>query len=524
MATVYKIHPATGIARVGNHPTAFFIGPEAPGAPGMEFKANGVESPITRYKDQGQIKRQAARFRVFRFDQDNVGNLQLVGEVTADDAKIEWKVDLCNRKAALDHSPAPHHPAGSRNTDIADRSGLIIRNPQPVTISGVNQPAAEFKGQFLGSEVYLGELRSDGKGRLLVLGGRGVSESVPAGEPLPDFANNDKWHDDVADGPVTAVVTMPGQDPIVVHHPSWVTVGPPDFAPSIDSIVTLYDVAFQAAVEKGALKPVDIPSFRQHIKPLIERAGLLRWVNNFGKWNDFASLDWNALANTDAASAQLRRRIANRIKNPGLTLFALPDFLASYLEKWVSGTFLSDLNGANPAVPIPDQLDRAALDACVGNNFYPGIEASINLRDKDIYARPFRLDHTNLGKVYPGCLTEIMAVPWQADFRDCDGGTWWPSQRPDIAMTDANNIPASRTNWEDPIPEGDHQGMVDHVQQLGFIVPQQLGAQTVFTEQDRNPNFPRPGLVAMASGGKRTIRKTDAKPRSPGNAPSNKPA
>ena len=30
---------------------------------------------------------------------------------------------------------------------------------------------------------------------------------------------------------------------------------------------------------------------------------------------------------------------------------------------------------------------------------------------------PFRLDQANLEKVYPGCLTEIMAVPWQADFR-----------------------------------------------------------------------------------------------------------
>ena len=142
-------------------------------------------------------------------------------------------------------------------------------------------------------------------------------------------------------------------------------------------------------------------------------------------------------------------------------------------------------------LPVPDQLDRAALDACVGNNFFPGIEASINLRDKDIYAQPLRLDPTNAGKVYPGCLSEIMAVPWQADFRDCDGGQWWPSQRPDIAMTDGNKIPGSQANWEDPIPEGDHQGMVDHVLQLGFIVAAQAGGQRVFVEADRDPQFPR---------------------------------
>jgi L-Lysine epsilon oxidase N-terminal/L-lysine epsilon oxidase C-terminal domain len=500
MATVYKIHPAIGIARVGNHPSAFFVGPETPGSSGLDIDANGNEAPLQRYKDTGRIKRQAARFRIFRFQQSDTGNLQLIGEVTASDAKIEWKVDLCNRKAALDHSPDPSHPARPRNTDIADRKSLIIKNPNPVTISGRNQSAKEFNGKFLGKQVYLGELRTDAAGRLLVLGGRGASESVPAGKSLPDFANNDRWHDDVADGPVTAVVTLPGQDSVVVHYPSWVTVAPPDFAPRIDAIVSLYDVAFQAAVDKGALQPDDVPSFRRHIRPHIERAASLRWVNNFTRWNDLAALDWNALADTSAGNAALRKTVADRIRNPGLAMFVLPAFLGGYLDKWEAGNFVSDLNGSDPDVPLPDQIDRAALDPCVGNNFYPGIEASINLRDKDIYARPFRLDHTNLGKVYPGCLTEIMAVPWQADFRDCDGGGWWPSQRPDFAMTDAANIPGSQAAWEAPLPEGDHQGMVDHVQQLGFIVPQQVGGQTLFVEQDRDPAFPREALVAMAGG------------------------
>ena len=33
MATVYKVHPAIGIARVGNSPDEFFIGPERIGQP-----------------------------------------------------------------------------------------------------------------------------------------------------------------------------------------------------------------------------------------------------------------------------------------------------------------------------------------------------------------------------------------------------------------------------------------------------------------------------------------------------------
>jgi hypothetical protein len=516
MGTVYKIHPAIGIARVGDHPSAFFIGPEAPGSPGVEIGNGDNETPVTRYKEAGQVKRQAARFRVFRFDQDEGGVLHLIGEVTAQEAQIEWRVNLVNRKAALDHNPPAGHPANPRNTDIADRDSLIIKNPNPVKISGVNQPAQEFNGRFLGKPVYLGELRTDAKGRLLVLGGRGVSASVPPGEPVDSFINNDKWHDDTSDGPVTAVVTLPGQDPVLVHHPAWVAVAPPDFAPGIDSIVTLYDVAFQAAVDKGALQPEPVPSFRRHIKPLIERATNLRWVNNWNIWNALIPLNWNALASTDAGSAPLRMAVAKKLKEPGLAMFMMPAFMQGYIDKWVAGNFVSDLNGADPEVPLPEQLDRAALDACVGNNFFPGIEASLNLRDKDIYARPFRLDHTNLGKVFPGCLTEIMAVPWQADFRDCAGGVWWPSQRPDIAMTDANNIPGSQSEWEEPIPERDHKQMVDHVMQLGFIVPAQVGQETVFVEAERDPQFPRQPLVAMAPApaaaapiakGKRTKKK-----------------
>lgn len=489
MATVYKIHPAIGVARVGNHPSAFFVGPEAPGAAGVEIDANDAETAVARYKADGKVKRQAARFRVLRFLQDDSGALQLLGEVTADDAKIEWTVDLCNRKAALDRQPAPGHPALPRNTDIADRSSLIIKNAQPVKISGKKQPGAEFNGSFLGKPVYLGELRTDAKGRLLVLGGRGQSESVPPGEDLPTFANNDKWHDDVSDGPVSATITLLGQDPVAVHFPSWVIVAPPDFAPGINAIVTLYDIAFQAAIDKGTLKPDPVPSFKRHIKPLIERASSLTWVNNFARWKDLTNADWNALADPGAGNAQARFLVAKRLRDPGLRDFAPPDFIKSYIDQWVAGNFINDLGAPDPDVPVPDQLDRAALDACVGNNFYPGIEASINMRDKDLYARPFRLDRTSLAKVYPGCLTEIMAVPWQADFMDCDSGVWWPSQRPDIAMTDANSIPGSQGVWADPL--SDHQDMVDHALQLGFIVPVQQAAKTVYVEQDRDPQLPR---------------------------------
>ncbi|MGH8920099.1 MAG: LodA/GoxA family CTQ-dependent oxidase, partial [Actinomycetes bacterium] len=152
MGTVYKIHPAIGVARVGNHETAFFVGPEAPGSPGVEIDTSGVETALVNYKEAGRVKRQAARFRVFAYQQDLSGNLQLVGEV-GPEAHVEWNVDLVNRKAALDRSVRPAQP---RNSDIADRDSLIIRSPQPATVAGQSPAPVMLSGTFLGKDVYLG--------------------------------------------------------------------------------------------------------------------------------------------------------------------------------------------------------------------------------------------------------------------------------------------------------------------------------------------------------------------------------
>jgi hypothetical protein len=500
MSRVYKIHPAVGIARLGDHATAFFVAPEKPGAAGVEIAADGSESPVTRYKEGGRIKRQAARFRVYEYESTTSGGLKLVGEVTGDQVKIEWRVDLVNRKAALDRSPAPGHPAGPRNAnppyDKVAREKLIIHDTRPHIVSGKNHPVVGFVGTFLGKDVYLGELRTDPAGRLLVLGGRGHSEGIPPnpGDPIPplnEFANNDGWHDDVADGPVTATLTFSGQAPIQVHQPAWVVVAPPDYAPGIGGLVTLYDVATEAAIEGGMLERDPAPSFRRHIKPVIERAAGLRWVHNWSKWNSLLPLDWKALSDPGAGSADLRKTVGNRVKSPGLRAYMMPDFLRTYFDQWVAGNFLSDLNDADTLPSEPATLDRVALDACIGANFYPGIEASITLRDKDIYSEPYRLNHAVTAKVYPGCLSEIMALPWQADFMECDQGVWWPSQRPDIAMVDKKNIPGSQKQWAAPLEITDHQGMVDHWNDLGFVVADQTGGGTVFIEVDRNPGFPR---------------------------------
>ena len=100
MKTHYRIHPAIGIARIGNSPD-HFIGPETPGVP-----ANWDDSTqsFKSFRDaQGRILRQGARFRVYEYDEDASGSLSNPREVIigTEVIDIEWRVHMANRKASF---------------------------------------------------------------------------------------------------------------------------------------------------------------------------------------------------------------------------------------------------------------------------------------------------------------------------------------------------------------------------------------------------------------------------------------
>ncbi|MDB5071998.1 MAG: Lysine-epsilon oxidase, partial [Candidatus Eremiobacteraeota bacterium] len=198
-----KIHPGVGIARVGNSPDAYFIGPESPGI---------VPVPLDgRYKDDvGRVKRQAARFRIYAYAE----NGEVLGELGVGDAAIEWTVHLANTKADWFgfQSRFDTNPKTLRNAKIGEDERYKLRiDPGPRTIAGRNAGGdAKYRfdgGSFFDKPVPLGELRTDRDGHLLVLGGFGDSEA-PAGEPIVQYANNDGWHDDTSDGPVSATVVL----------------------------------------------------------------------------------------------------------------------------------------------------------------------------------------------------------------------------------------------------------------------------------------------------------------------------
>src|SRR3974390_2775416 len=75
----YRIHPAIGVARVGNaDPSTYFTGPEVPGYAPLD-QAPGT--PSTPKKVNGLVKPQGARFRIWEYAMDSNGNWQPTQEM-----------------------------------------------------------------------------------------------------------------------------------------------------------------------------------------------------------------------------------------------------------------------------------------------------------------------------------------------------------------------------------------------------------------------------------------------------------
>jgi hypothetical protein len=474
-----RIYPPIGIARIGNDLTQFYVGPELPGHRGFDVNGQGTEVALTQFKvDDDQIKRQAARFRLFDAPNDNSAPTPY--KLPAG-ARIEWTVHLVNKKAAVQRGSVPA-VVPTRPQLVANPAPLLI-DPGSRTVSGANAPASKFDtGEYQNRRVALGELRTDGAQHLLVLGGFGFSSS-PNNASLTGFYTNVGWHDDLSDGPVTARVRLADGTVINDIAPAWVIVAPPDFAPEIQGVVTLYDELLDIAIERlGVPRPAQV-SFTNHVFPLLHRTRRLNWVNEDATWTSISE-DWPALANSSAAAAPLRSANADFVREIEsiLSRYKLTRLQNFILDEWVAGRFQSDWAGLpQPAnVVSADGLTRAALDGTVGQGFYPGIEGGIFLTEHALYALPFgfRLNHA---QVTPGDLTALMALPWQADFVDCDGG-WWPTQRPERVLPTANS--SSRVNWDRGAAS--YATMVNNFSRLGFITAQRDSqGNVVFAEDQR---------------------------------------
>ncbi len=130
----YRIHPAIGIARVGDAVRSdaskdfYFVGPEIP-----EFAANvdPLSGAQGEFKTpEGKVKSQAARFRIFEYEKGNDGKFRPIGEVTTSSAQraasITWTVHLANRKANF---CAFHGQAGAEDNPLFASYGTA-QNPR----------------------------------------------------------------------------------------------------------------------------------------------------------------------------------------------------------------------------------------------------------------------------------------------------------------------------------------------------------------------------------------------------------
>lgn len=500
-----KVHPGIGVGRLGGS-DEYYLGPE-------EFTPKLTEAEDMR-DDAGLIKRQAVRYRVYGYDA--AGNM--VAEIQESlNSSIEWSVHLANKKAAWFEFRAAMDIPSMKNTTInlrnpsvsgKDREKLVIDAGEK-GISGVNKSGREYEmsGWYMHEKikkeenqntqtakekeyekraVYLGELRTEETGRLVVLPARGISESPSNQPPFVrgedfSFSNGKDWYDDIADGPVRATVTIGDKKMEAVS--GWFASAPPNYAPDVISWRTMNDLMQHLFIEAGQIKLPNVISFNHHVKPILQRMTDLQWVNKgfsamFGvdgpmNFNDPKLLEKlsSVIGNSKNKDVyqELRRSILNSFRSntstslekyawpgiygdefgelqdyensPGIYL-NLPPVYAYILRQWVAGNFVTD---AEIRLSEPEILDQSAMHFCIADAFHPGAELTWPMRHISMYDAPYRIKtrpkdapEPNYGArlsstaalqiggpLYeqgPGDLTKWMALPWQGDTAFCRSG------------------------------------------------------------------------------------------------------
>lgn len=470
MGTRYAVHPSVGIARVGNS-VDFYLAPIAQGGLPIECDVDGTMQRgkdgnpvfVKTFKTEMRIRRQAARFSVYRHD-DEAGTAD---EVTLDDdeiASITWTVHIANKKGcwytfrgpAGDVTVSPQNTYENRmvplrNGDVEDRRALIV-DPGPRTLAGRAQyeelssrgapkdyPVSFPPPATSGSSVTtLGEARTDRAGCLIVVGGSGASggphdldhavqvfsDQPPGGTAVEPIG----WHDDVGDGPVVCTVRFKNRrKPEVLR--AWCLVGPPKYAPELVNAVTLDDVMLDVAVKHFGVFPCGadaasdtlIANFDRDIAPIAARASDVMWVANIPTNAAVAGPKFD-LRDPSPSNCRNRERYAMRFRRDPTRFFdvngvpLLPLQAGNDEVGGPDGNFLTLTDTqlrmlrqwargyfvTTPPEPLRrvDPLDRASVANCVGGPLDPGIEVTWSLRDPGIYEAPWRIKHRHPPNYY----------------------------------------------------------------------------------------------------------------------------
>ncbi|MFA6112651.1 MAG: LodA/GoxA family CTQ-dependent oxidase [Sphingomonas sp.] len=332
--SVYRIHPAIGIARLGDSPDSFCISPEGPAR--LPIECDGAGNPVHKdestsasfkFKDaEGRIKRQAARFQIYVYDAKNPDGKPLrIGDAIEGGGNqgtlvdIQWRVQLANKKSAWFTFDGLRgetgYPPGTplRNPKVTDPQARqkLITDPGPQGVDCGSTRKASFSRD--GNPMYaanfpptgmqphdidtLGDLLTDDLGRLLVLGGHGRSGCYLTGFGHPridQYANSDGWFDDISDGPVMARLVMHAENVdalryIDVEYPAWVVVGYPRYAPQVLDMITLEDVVEDMSIREFAHRTDMFGTAGTFASPEkidpTDQAALLHWKAGAVEWN-----------------------------------------------------------------------------------------------------------------------------------------------------------------------------------------------------------------------------------------------
>jgi hypothetical protein len=321
----------------------------------------------------------------------------------------------------------------------------LILDPGQKTLSGANQTASfdldPAKYPFLSQLVpfpiaTLGSALTDATGsRLVVLPGFGNAGTTDTPVQITAYANNNGWFDDIADGPVTAVVELQSGATKVEAVNAWFSSAPPKYAPEAINMVTMYENMYDVFVREQGYNPALFsggqfdqtyaPSFPDEVLPILSRPTVYQWFTemptsgrtphsnllpngNPGDPGYAASVSALVGAFSDNAFPYVRGRGAQSQPGPAenqpglmpklagdnpLSNFTISKFLGLtqtqyfILSQFANGQYTL---GAQTTLPPGSagagvQLDRAHLENCVGAPFTPGIEITWITRNVSIY-------------------------------------------------------------------------------------------------------------------------------------------
>jgi hypothetical protein len=305
-------------------------------------------------------------------------------------------------------------------------------------------------------------------------------------------------------------------------------VAPPNYAPDLVTVRTMYDLVLDVNVEAGILQFPNRISFVRDVLPILERLTRLGWVNqgfasNFGPGGREHFLDSDYLGQLASGlpeHQELRNTVYTTFRDwdrdgespvPWPWIYGdamslppvsprqhvtLTPTQMRILAAWAAGFFDADLDPSAlepvelddlPLARHPAMLDRASLTFCLADAFHPGCEMTWPMRHPTMYMAPFRLRHRAIGHgepalgtqltasavgridgpLYgqtPGSITRWMAVPWHTDTASCRSGYY--------VGYGARYDPYVPTFWAARVPnqvltEDDYAIVMDESQPLG---------------------------------------------------------